>query len=76
MNIPYAKVGRVFYLEIGAEYTGFAPLNGVYDLTVMQTAAPSWESEPNGTTKTAVSMKMGKSTMGLLAQKRMRIITN
>lgn len=65
MNIPYAKAGRVFYLEIGAEYTGFAPLNCVYDLTVMQTAASSWESEPNGTTKTAVSMKMGKKYNGI-----------
>ena len=65
VNIPYAKAGRVFYLEIGAEYTSFAPLNCVYDLTVMQTAAPSWESEPNGTTKTAVSMKMGKKYNGI-----------
>ena len=63
--LPYAKEDRVFYVQVMPAYNNMEPRGCVYDLTVMQTAEPSWESEPNGTKKTAVSMKMGKKQNGI-----------
>ncbi len=61
--LPYAKPGRVFYIQIGEYYSD--AVKSVYDLKVVQKAAANWESEPNGTAKAATSIKSGKTYHGI-----------
>ena len=65
--LPYAKPGRVFYIQIGEYYSD--AVKSVYDLKVVQKAAANWESEPNGTAKAATSIKSGKTYHGITGAK-------
>ena len=62
MVLPYAKAGEAFYIRIvprhGSTYSA-------YQLTVQQKATAVWESEPDGSMKTATSIKAGKTYNGI-----------
>ncbi len=61
--LPYAKPGRVFYIQVGKYYS--SAVHSVYDLKITQKAAENWESEPNGTVKEATPIKAGKTYHGV-----------
>ncbi len=63
--LPYAKPGKVFYVQVFSHSQYGCPLDCVYDLKVTQKTAASWESEPNGTKKAAIPIKAGKTYNGI-----------
>lgn len=64
MILPYAQAGRTFYIQVMPQNSNTPPFQCMYDLTVKQTSAADWESEPNGTMKTATAIKSGKTYNG------------
>ncbi len=65
MILPYAKAGRTFYVQVMPQSGIIPPVDCLYDLTVKQTATAAWESEPDGSMKTAAAIKAGKTYSGI-----------
>ncbi len=63
--LPYAEAGRKFYVKVSPNSGSWGAIHCTYDLTVKQTKASTWESEPNGTRNKATSIKAGKTYNGI-----------
>ena len=66
MKLPYAEPGRIFYVQVLPHaYPVYGALSCTYDLTVTQTMAQDWETEPNETTGAANVIDVGKTYHGI-----------
>lgn len=64
--LPYAKAGKVFYVQVASAYWGDGAVNCLYDLAVTQTAAEDWETELNDTKATATVIQTDRTYHGIL----------